>query len=305
MRISRDNVQGFLVACARALLFVGISYVILFPIMSKLSASFMEELDLYDQTVRWIPRNFTFDHYIQVFRHMKYPEAFLNSVSLSLIISLLTTVSCALVGYGFSRFRFPGRSFFFGLVIFALIVPPQMIMIPLYLNFRYFDFFGLLPFPGINLLNSNWSFYLTSATATGLRSGLYIYIMRQMFSGLPQELEDAAYVDGAGPIRTFWTVMLPGAYAGLLVVFLFSFVMTWNDDFLIPLFGGNQVLLTNTLVDVPRSMYGIHYHTEITSQYVSLLYNTGSILFLAPLLLLYAVMQRYFIESVERTGLVG
>ena len=121
-------------------------------------------------------------------------------------------------------------------MLLTLIVPPQMIMIPLYLSFRYFDPLGLLPGNGINLLNSYWPFALTSATAMGMRNGLFIYIMRQYFRGMPAELEEAAYVDGAGALRTFFQVMLPSAVPVMVIVFLFSFVWQWNDDFYSTLF---------------------------------------------------------------------
>src|SRR5690554_7353610 len=141
-------------------------------------------------------------------------------------------------------------------------------------------------------------------TGTGFRCGLYIYIMRQFFRGMPKELEEAAYVDGAGPLKTFFSVMLPGAGPVLTIVFLFSFVWQWNDDYLVSMFVGNRVLLANTLNGLVASVTGADI-MEITYGYMSMLNNTGSLLFILPLLILYVFLQRYFIESVERTGLVG
>src|SRR5690606_3486983 len=120
--------------------------------------------------------------------------------------------------------------------------------------------------------------------------------------GMPRDLEEAAYVDGAGFLRTFLVVMLPGAVPALVIVFLFSFVWQWNDYFLTSIFMNNQVLLPMTLDGLVRSVHGFE---QVTGQYASLLNNTGSLMFMAPLLLLYAFMQRYFIESIERTGIVG
>ena len=287
----------------RWVLILGICYIIIYPLLTKISSSFMSQRDLFDKTVQWIPRFFTLDNYTMVFEQLKYPEAFLNSFILALLVSLLQLFSCTLIGYGFARFDFKGKRLLFGLVIFTLIVPPQMIMIPMYLNFRYFTLFGLIP-GGINLLGTYWPFILTSITGTGLKNGLFIFIMRQFFKGMPRGLEEAAYVDGAGPLRTFFKIMLPGAIPALVIVFLFSFVWQWNDFFLTNIYLGNETVL-------PMMLHGLKYNVEatldqpISTQYASLLNNTGSLMFMAPLLLLYAFMQKYFVESIERTGLVG
>ncbi len=293
-------------ALIRAIVVLGICSVSLMPLFTKLSSAFMTERDLYDQTVKWIPRNPTLDNFKLVWRYMKYPEAFKNSFLLALSVSLLQLAACTVVGYGFARFQFRGRNLIFGLVVFTLIVPPNLIMIPMYLNFRYFDLFGLLPDGGINLLGSYWPFILMAATGTGMRNGIFIYIMRQFFRGMPRDLEEAAYVDGAGPFTTFFRIMLPGAVPAMVIVFLFGFVWQWNDYFLTNIFMGGQTLLPLTLDSLVFSASGlVTGGMMLTGQYASLINNTGMLLFMAPLLVLYAFLQRYFVESVERTGLVG
>jgi len=207
------------------------------------------------------------------------------------------------VGYGLARFKFPGNSLVFGLAIFTLIVPPQMISIPLYLNFRFFNFFGLSETP-INLLNTYWPFALTSMTANGFRNGLHIFIMRQFFKGMPGDLEEAAYVDGAGPFRTFFSVMLPSAIPAMVIVFLFSFVWQWNDYFLTMTFLRNSETLPIALQALPERYFASADSNDVT-QYSTILNNAGSLMLMAPLILLYAVAQRFFLESVSRTGIVG
>ncbi|MEJ6950136.1 carbohydrate ABC transporter permease [Natronospora cellulosivora (SeqCode)] len=313
IKIDKIKLKKLLISIARTVLLLGISYIILMPLLSKFSNSLMPVRDLYDQTVKWIPRNVTFEHYSMVWEHMRYPSALFNTMTLTILVSLLQLASCTVVAYGLARFDFRGKNLIFGLVLFTLIVPPQMIMIPLYLNMRYFDLFGLLSLfseGGFNLIGSYWPFVLTSITGTGLRNGLFIYIMRQFFKGMPKELEEAAYIDGAGLLRTFIKVMLPGAVPGLIIVFLFAFVWQWNDFFFTTLFMGgghylpmalqlvaNRVIQAVTDGQAPLSTQG--------DQYESLLNNTGMILVISPLLVLYGFMQRYFIESVERSGIVG
>jgi multiple sugar transport system permease protein len=304
--VNREAIRRMVIAAVRFVLIVGISYIILMPILTKISSSLMLERDLYDQTVKWVPRHFTFKNYIDVWKNLEYPRAFLNSFLLALTAGILQTASSTFIGYGLARFEFRGRNLLFAIVMVMLIVPPQTIMIPLYMNFRYFTLFGLLPSPGINMMGSFWPFVLMSITGTGLRNGLFIYIMRQSFKGMPNELEEAAYVDGAGPVRTFYQIMLPSAVPTLVTVFLFACVWQWNDDCLTPLFMGGRTILPVTLSGLlfrmgPLGTGGM----RITGQYASLLNNTGMLLFIAPLLIIYGLLQRYFVESVERTGLVG
>ena len=292
-----------LVSLLRTLLIIGLCYVILFPLFSKVSPAVMERRDLFDQTVRWIPRHPTLENFRVAFVNMSYGRAFLGSFVLSSSVSLLQLLVCTAVGYGFARFRFAGSGLLFWIAITTLVVPPQMMMLPLYLNFRYFNPLGLLPEPGINLMNTHWPFILLSLTGNGLRNGLFIFIMRQFFRGMPRELEDAAYVDGAGALKTFSAVMLPGAIPALVIVFLFSFVWQWNDYFYSGMLMSNSTILPVMLDKLAMATVGTD--VEAHMHYVSLINNAGSLLFMAPLLVLYVFMQRYFVESIERTGLVG
>jgi multiple sugar transport system permease protein len=292
-----------LVSLLRTLLIIGLCYVILFPLFSKVSPAVMERRDLFDQTVRWIPRHPTLENFRVAFVNMSYGRAFLGSFVLSSSVSLLQLLVCTAVGYGFARFRFAGSGLLFWIAITTLVVPPQMMMLPLYLNFRYFNPLGLLPEPGINLMNTYWPFILLSLTGNGLRNGLFIFIMRQFFRGMPRELEDAAYVDGAGALKTFSAVMLPGAIPALVIVFLFSFVWQWNDYFYSGMLMSNSKILPVMLDKLAMATVGTD--VEAHMHYVSLINNAGSLLFMAPLLALYVFMQRYFVESIERTGLVG
>ena len=304
-RLLLDKAGSIAWSLIRGVLILGISYVILLPLLTKISASFMEERDLFDQTVKWIPKHFTLDNYKTAFKHMKYPIAFLNSAAFAVGIALLQTLACATVGYGFARFRFKASGILFALVLFTIVVPPQMIFIPQYLNFRFFDIYGLIKDGGVNLIGTIWPFVAMSLTCTGLKNGLFVYIFRQVFKGMSKELEEAAYVDGASRFRTFYGVMLPGAIPSVVTVFLFAFVWQWNDDFLTTVF-----LPSATILPVTRSQlgYSVSWGTGTegaTSQYASLIINTGSLLFILPLLILYTFMQRFLIESIERTGLVG
>ncbi len=298
-----ERVGGIAWSIVRGVIVLGICYVIFYPLIVKLSSSLMREVDMFDNMVQFVPRMLYLENYKIVWEYMDYPVTFRNSLLLTLMVSLMQLASCTLIGYGFARFRWRGQSLLFACVVFTLVVPPQMIMIPLYLNFRYFTFFGLLPEPGVNLLGSIWPFVFTSLTGTGLKNGLFIYIMRQFFRNMPKDLEEAAAIDGAGAIRTFLRVMLPNAVPAMLTVFLFAFVWQWNDYFFTSIYLSNAKVLPVVLESASMNiMNDINY---IADHYRSILDNTGMILFIAPLLIIYAILQRYFIEGVERTGIVG
>lgn len=296
------------------ILVIGICFVIIYPLIVKFSVSIMEEKDLYDITVRYIPKHFTMENYKTVWKYMRYPEAFWNSLKLSLLTSIMQLASCTLIGYGFARFDFPLKKFLFALVIVALVVPPQTIMIPLFLHFRFFDVFGLInKISGkpLNLLDTYWPFVLMSATGMGLKSGLYIYMLRQYFRGAPKELEEAAYVDGASPFRTFFEIMLPGAVPMMVTVFLFSFVWQWTDTFYSSLFLEKLWVLPNALSSLAATISHSYSSAKLgvmvylSPAYTSMLNNAGSILVIIPLALIYIFAQRYFVESIERSGITG
>lgn len=295
--------RGSGLSILRALILLGIGYVIVFPLIGKLTTSLMSRADVWDQTVSFIPKYPTLNNYQLAWEFMKYPVAFFNTFKLSLLVAVAQLISCTFVAYGFARFRFKGRGLWFAAVILSLVIPPEMISTPQYLNYRFFTAWGLIPKPGINLLGTFWPFLLTSLTATGVRNGLFIYIMRQLFASMPKELEEAAYVDGAGPFRTFAQIMAPAAVPGMVVVFLFAFVWQWNDYQLVSMFMANQAVLPVMLDSLAANVLGDQW--ELAPEEASLLNSAGGMLIISPVLLLYAFLQKHFVESVERTGIVG
>ncbi|MFD0712241.1 carbohydrate ABC transporter permease [Paenibacillus sp. GCM10027626] len=297
--------QSGIWSIVRMVMIVGICFAIIYPILVKISVSLKSRSDIFDPTVVWIPRNITLDNIRVVIDHMSYWVSLLNSVVLSSTTTVLQVASCALAGYAFARLKFKGSGILFTFVIFTIMIPPQTIMIPNYLNYRFFDFFGLIGWltgsKGINLLDSYWPFILSSALAMGLKNGLYIFIFRQFFRSLPKEIEEAAYVDGAGAFKTFYRVMLPNAVPAAITVLLFSFVWQWNDIFYVSQYLSSTKVLSLQLVIMPNSIRWI----TMDPLYSSILTNAGALLVMLPLIIMYFFVQRYFVEGVERTGLVG
>lgn len=293
-------------------LVIGICFIILYPLFVKIAVAFKSEADLYDRTVIYIPREFTFSAIVRVFNSMDYLKVFFSTFFLSSVVSILQIISCTLVGYGFARFRFPGKKLLFFLVIITIVVPPQTVLLPTYLHFRNFDIFGifrLLGFEkGVSLIDNVSSFAILSATTMGFKNGLYIYIIQQFFRGVPKELEEASYVDGAGTFKTFYRVLLPGATSIIATVFLFSFVWQWTDVYYSSFFLNKTQVLANVLMKIGQNIAATGGGSSVMYMgpaYYSQINNIGSLLTIIPLLILYGFTQKFFVESIERSGIVG
>ena len=299
--------ESFAVALFRYALLIGLAFIILYPLLYILSMAFREARDILDPSVTWLPRHFTMQNIIDAFEAMRYPQALWNTISISVVSSLLQLCSCAIVGYGFARFQFKGKSLLFGLVLLTIIIPPQIIFIPTYLMYSHYDFFGLTTAlfgeqAYANLIDTNWTMYLPAALGVGIRSGLFIFIFRQFFRGLPKELEDAAYVDGCGHARTFLRVIVPNAGGAFLTVFLFSLVWYWNDYYYVSMYFNKTQNISIALQGLTRNLSDLlMQNTNETSVRA----QAGCLLTILPLLIVFIFLQKYFTEGLERTGIVG
>ncbi|AOZ92023.1 carbohydrate ABC transporter permease [Paenibacillus crassostreae] len=302
----------------RYVLIIGISFVIISPLLSKISVAIKDKQDIYNPTIFMIPVHFTMDNIKMAMEIMNYFPLLGNTLLFVVVTVLLQTASCALAGYGFARFNFPGSNILFLLVVLTILVPMSTLMVPMYLHFRSFDILGIIQLftgkEGVNLLNTYWPSIVTAATANGLKSGLYIYIFRQFFKGLPKEIEEAALIDGAGGFKTFFRIMLPNAVPPLVTVMLFSFVWQYNDTFFTSLFMSQSPLMPLKVASLPAEanllipkMIGVGSNANVKADpnHVAMIVDTGILLAILPLIVMYLFVQRYFVESVERTGVVG
>ena len=226
---------------------------------------------------------------------------------------LLQLFTCLMTAYGFARFRFPFKKLLFGCVILTLIVPPQVIMLPLFMKYRFFDVFGIIKAvtgSTVNMLDTFFPFIFQACFCMGIRNGLYIYMLRQFFKGMPRELEEAAFVDGSGKLRTFLQIMLPSAIPMMVTVFLFGFVWQWTDNFYASLYLSDTKLISSSLSALAVKVYSTYANNGgsmnfISPGFVSMMNNTGTILTILPLIILYLVCQKHFVEGIERSGIVG
>ncbi|WP_054023627.1 carbohydrate ABC transporter permease [Bacillus sp. FJAT-28004] len=310
--LSLESWKRGLWTIVRLVLIIGLSFVILYPIIQKISTAIKDKADLYSPIVVFIPEHFTLDNFKQAISIMDYWETLVNTFVLSSMTTIMTAASCAFAGYAFARLKFKGSNLLFAGVILTILVPPTTILIPIYMNLKDFTLLGLIPLltggKSLNLLNSYWPFILTSLTANSLKAGLYIFIFRQFFRGIPKEVEEAAYIDGAGIGSTFLRIMLPNAIPSIVTVLLFSFVWQWNDSFFTTTYLTSSKVMSTQLSSLPYNLQILLEGGATTNKdpfFMSMVQDTGILLAILPLVILYLFVQRYFVESIERTGIVG
>ncbi len=290
----------------RLVLLLGISYVILFPFFSKIASSFMSPEDFVDVTVKLIPKYPTLNTYKQIIVQNNYFQALFNTACLSVLCGLLQTFICCVVGYGFAKYKFKGSKLLFALVIFTMVVPHQTLKLSMFMKFRYFDIYGIIKLitgNTIQLTNTYWPLAILSITGLAFKNGLYIYMMRQFFRGVPDELEESAYIDGSGTFRTFIQIILPLSVPMMITVFLFAFSWQWTDSFYTNLFfTSRSTVLLSKIVTVPKTLDVSYAGGNLFSAAIR---NTCGLLIIAPLILVYLFCQRYLIQGIERSGIVG
>ncbi len=307
---------AFLMRLCRLLLLAAMSFVVLYPILYMVSNAFKPFMQTYDPSVIWLPKTLTVENIQDATVILDMGVSLPNTLLSAVVTAFMQVAMCLVVGYGFARFAFRGKKAMFLLVVLTMIVPQQAISTSLYTTYRYFDLFGLFGLLGsltggavkpLNMIDSYWVFWLPAMLGMGLRGGLYIFIYRQFFLSMPHELEEAAEIDGCTPVGTFLRVMLPNACTVMLTVLLFALVWNWNDYYTPAMFMKNHTTLATALSMFQQNLQNL---STIGGNYtdtalIATRMQAACLLCIAPLLVLYAFTQKYFVESVERTGLTG
>lgn len=288
----------------RLMFLLGLTFIIVYPFLTKISSSFMTYKDLTDSTVRFFPKHPTLNNFKLVLSFGHYWERFGNTLTSALICGFFQMISCTMIGYGFAKFRFKGKNVWLILVIATMLIPPQTIITALYLKFKAFDIFhifALLGIPQIKMIDTPWPNILLSATGLGFKNGLFILMMMQFFKSIPKELNEAAKVDGAGYAYIFIRIMFPLSRTMLVTVFSLAFAWQWTDTFYSKLFFANKLVLSdviNTISTIPQA--GILSYSVMASVMV----NTATLMVILPLLLFFIFAQRQLVQGIERTGMV-
>ena len=336
------------ISIVRGLLIFGLCFMIIQPLLTRFSMGIMEDRDLYDSTIILLPRHVTLDNYRIVAELTDLKKiggdwtfnALLNTLWVSALVSVCQIVSTTLVAYGFARYEFKGKKFWFACVVALIIIPPQTIQSALYTNFAKFDvlkiftLFGadaegltfgqrvlslfdgtgtglikLLTGSTLNLRSSILAYVIMSLTCMGLKDGLYIYMMRQYFLSIPTSLEEAAYVDGCSTMHTFVKIMLPDAFPTIASCFLFSFVWQWTDVFYARLFmPSTTISLYSSQMSSMVSRMARYFAADpdnpvmVTNGRQQQLISIAVLICAIPLIILYIFTQRTFVESLAMSG---
>ncbi|MEE0946116.1 MAG: carbohydrate ABC transporter permease [Acutalibacteraceae bacterium] len=302
-----------LISLFRYALLISVSYVVLYPLFYMISNSVKDLIDWYDPNVFWIPKHFTGFWYKWAYESLDFLSALKNTILFEMVAAFLEIISCSLAAYGLARFKFKGKNILMVLLILTILVPDQMIIIPKMMNFSNLDFLGIVSLISevsgtairINILNTGFVFYLPSLFAIGLRSGIIIYIYMQFYKGLPRELEEAAWIDGAGLFKTYTKIALPSSGVVITTVSIFSIIWHWNDYYLAIMLMNSYnamplaVRLSN-VKDIMQTLYNVWGGYKMTATQCAC-----CILFITPMLIMYIFLQRKFVKSIDRVGITG
>ena len=299
----------------RLVILLSIGFIIIYPLIYTVVTSLQSKYAFLNSTRVWIPTEFAIgENYAAAFDAMEYMSSLWSTFKNELISAAIEIASCALVAYGLARFNFKAKKYYIAILFLTILVPEMMIIIPKMINYSHLDLFGILGLindaSGVdlrpNILDTPWAFWLPSIFGVGLRSGILIYIYIQFFKGLPQELEEAAWVDGAGPFKTFLSIALPSSGVVILTVTVFSMIWHWNDSLLSGMYLSESFPLASQVSRLPETL-GSKYHIILNArdpQGIGYL-MAGCVLFIVPMLIVYMIIQHWFIESTERVGITG
>ncbi len=292
--------DGFFYKALLYVLFIGISFIFLYPLMQMLVTSFMPLVDLVDPTTIWIPKNFTFQNYARAIEALNAFSALKDSMIVSFFPTFFVVISSALIGYGFATYKFPFKRLMMVILFVIFLIPNILMSIPTYVIYRE-----------LNLLDSLKAFIYPAITGFGFRQTIFILIFYQFFKMIPIELREAAEVDGASAIKVFLTIAVPMALPAFLITSLYAFVWYWNETSLALLYFPEKyntlpmaVIGFRTLYEnlYPAGTVGLEGASETFNQGVQF---AGTILSILPLLIIYFIAQKWFIEGADRSGIAG
>ncbi|BBI31705.1 carbohydrate ABC transporter permease [Cohnella abietis] len=294
--IGRNISEGLLAKLILYGLLTIVAYLYLQPILYMISTALKNLSDLLDPTVTWIPRVITWDNVSDAFRGLQYMDALKNTAIIAISCSLIQVLICAMTGYALAKLSIPFKGLFTALVILTFLIPPQIIIIPLYVIYSK-----------LSLLNTPFVFLIPAFFGQGLKSALFILIFRQFFKSQPLSLEEAAKLDGASTLRLFFGIMLPLARSACLVVFLFSFIWYWNmyyepQWFLAKDFTPLSIRLDQLEDVLNPSLLG--QRNTIENPVTEGAKMAAAFLIIFPPIIVFMFLQRWFVTGIERTGIV-
>ncbi|MCR5426104.1 MAG: carbohydrate ABC transporter permease [Lachnospiraceae bacterium] len=293
--------QGFLKQFTTYALLIAIGFIYLYPVLYMFSTSFMNQNDLLDSSVKWIPSTLYVQNYIDAGKSMEFWTSFVKGIVIAGVPTILSVVSTMIAGYGFATFSFRGKKILMALLIFSYILPSQVTMIPTYVLYS-----------NLKMTGSLMAFVLPALFGNGLNSPIFILIFYQFFRQVPKVLIEAAQIDGAGYFKSFVRIAIPSAGPAILTVFLFCFVWYWNESYLTELYV-KGIASTNSFWEnlvIQLKDFNTNYSDRLSTGDAATSLSesvrmAATALTILPLLIMYFFLQRHFVESIDRTGITG
>ena len=307
----KSHLNPIITSVFRTIFILAFCYVLLYPLIFIAVGMFKAPSNFSDPTVNWVPKEFTLINLERAFEALNFKESLKNTFFYEMIAAFIEVCSCAVAAYGLARFEFPYKKVLILFMFLTILIPIQMTIIPTLINYKSLDVLGILSLfykltgadLRVNILDTGFAFWIPSLFAVGLRGGLFIFIYMQFFKGLPKELEEAAWIDGASPIKTFIRVIIPSSGVVIMTVSLFAFVWHWNDNYLALMYtSGNRTLsVMISRVFAQLSIQGFH---EASSEATGAALAACFLIIIIPLIV-YMIVQRWFVQSIDRVGIVG
>jgi multiple sugar transport system permease protein len=270
-------------------------FVFVYPLIYILLTSFMPSEDMFNPTVNLIPSLFTPENYALIFSRIRFFQSIGYSIFLAGISSVLQAIACGLMGYALSRYNFKLKKLYLALILACFIIPSQITMIPTYLGFSR-----------LHLIGSPLSFFIPAILGQGFKSPIFILIFYSFFNTIPKALDEAGQIDGASSLVIFVRIMAPLAIPAFVLTFLFSFVWYWNETYLTVIYIGNSAkTLLNQIAGVLSTLENEAIRDPMAAKINVPVKMASAALCIAPLLALYLVLQKQFVESVDRAGITG
>jgi len=295
--------NGLLLNIAIYTLLIAIGFIYVYPVLYMLATSLMSPSDLLDSSTRWIPSTLHIKNYTDAYQVMDYPASLMKNLAIAFFPTICQLVVTSMAGYAFARYEFPLKKLWMGVLIFVLVIPPQITMIPTYVLQS-----------SMGLIGNIYAFIVPAILGQGFKSAIFILIFYNFHRQIPVSLIEAAEIDGANHLQSFFRIAVPLSVPAMIVTVLFSFVWYWNETYLVNLylgFNNNRADggLTTLLLELQRfqsSYESIYSGWELSPNRLNeALRMAGTMLAIAPIIVLYAVLQKQFVESVDKSGITG
>jgi multiple sugar transport system permease protein len=283
IRPQRIPLRKRLISILRHLALITVTIVFLLPFYWMIISAFKENTLVFSNPINWFPNPIRWQNFPEAFNYPGFPflKFLWNSTYYAGGVTVGTILSCSLAGYAFARLRYPGRDLIFSITIGSLMIPGIVTFIPVFLLFKNLGWLGS---------------YKPLIVPAFFGNAFFIFMMRQFFNAMPEELADAARVDGAGEFMIFWRIMLPLVRPALIVMAVFTFLWTWHEFF-------GPLIYLNQQEQYPLSLGLYAFRSRRTTEWGLMM--AGATLATAPLVILFFFAQRYFLEGIKMTGLKG